>query len=65
MLEPQLREHRSLVNVTGNLLGAALGGDVLDAYELRAAALTGKAQQVVSHGCHCPARAFLPRRVGG
>jgi hypothetical protein len=51
--------------MTGDLFGAALGGDVLGARELGANALTGKAQQVTGYERYRAARAFLPRRVGG
>ena len=65
MLEPQVGEHRCLIDMTCDLLGAALGGDVLGARELRAATLTRKAQQVIGYERYRPARALLPRRVGG
>ena len=65
MLEPQVGKHRSLIDVTGDLLRAALGGDVLGARELRAAAGSGEVQQVTGYERHCPAGTLLPRSVGG
>jgi hypothetical protein len=65
VLEPEIREHRGLIDMTGNLLDAASRGDVLGACELRAATLTRKAQQVLGDEWHRSARAFLPRCVGG
>src|SRR3981189_3615410 len=55
VLEPKVGKHRSLIDVTGDLLRAALGGEVLGAGELRAATLAGKAQQITGYERHCPA----------
>jgi hypothetical protein len=65
VLETEVGQERSLIDVTGDLFGAPLGGDVLGARELGANTLTGKAQQVTGDERYCAARAFLPRRVGG
>ena len=65
VLEPQVGKHRSLIDVTRDLLRPALGGDVLSARELRAASLTGKAQQISGYERHCPPSTLLPRCVGG
>ena len=65
MLEPEVCKQRSLIDVTGNLLRAALGSDVLGAPERRAATLTGKVQQITGHERHCSAGTLLPRCVGG
>jgi hypothetical protein len=64
VLEPQVGKHRSLIDVTGDLLRAALGGDVLGARELRAATRSGKVQQITGNERHCPAGTLLPRSVG-
>jgi hypothetical protein len=65
VLEPEVGEHRSLIDVTGDLLRAALGSDVLGAPERRATTLTGQVQQITSDERHCPAGTLLPWRVGG
>jgi hypothetical protein len=65
VLEPKVGKHRSLIDVTGDLLRAALGGDVLGACELRAATLSGKVQQITGNERHCPAGTLPPRSVGG
>ena len=65
VLEPQVGKHRSLIDVTGDLLRAALGGEMLGARELRAATLAGKAQEITGYERHCPAGTLLPRCVGG
>jgi hypothetical protein len=54
-----------LINVDGDLFGAALGGDMLSARQLRAPTLASKADQVLGHHRYGAPRAFLPRRVGG
>jgi hypothetical protein len=64
VLEPEIREHRSLINVRGDLLGAALRGDVLSARELRAATGTSQADEVTGDQWHGAPRTLLPRRVG-
>jgi hypothetical protein len=65
VLEPEVGKHRSLIDVTGDLLRAALGGDVLGARELRSAALSGQVQQITRYEWHSSAGALLPRCVGG
>jgi hypothetical protein len=51
--------------VAGDLLRAALGGDVLGAGERGAPALVGQVAQVLGDERDGAARAPLPRRVGG
>jgi hypothetical protein len=54
-----------MVEVTGDLLGAAAGGEVLGPMQRRAPLLGRQVQQVLGnlgHGAPC---ALLPRRVGG
>ena len=63
-LKPQVRKYRSLINVTGDLFGPALGGDVLCAHQLRAPVIAGHADQVLGYQRNGSPRAFLPRRVG-
>jgi hypothetical protein len=53
-----------LIDVDRDLFGAALGGDVLSAGQLRAAAVACKADQVLCYQRHRSPRALLPRRVG-
>ncbi len=64
MLEPQVRQDHGLIDVNGDLLGAALRRDVLRACELGATAVAPKLDQIVCHQRHRPARTLLPRRVG-
>ena len=64
VLEPQVRKYSGLVDVNGDLFGAALGGDVLSAYQLRAPVVAGKADQVLGYERDSPPGAFLPWRVG-
>jgi hypothetical protein len=52
-----------LIDVNGDLLGAALRSYVLCARQLRAPAVPGKADQVLGHQRHRSPRAFLPRGV--
>jgi len=47
MLEPEVREHHRLIDVRGDLLGAALCGDVLCLYELGATAVAPEPDQIV------------------
>ena len=54
-----------MVYVTGDLLGAALRGDVLCVCELGATALAGKAQQVVGYDRYRTTGTSLPWRIGG
>ncbi len=65
MLEPEVGKHRSLIDVTGDLLRTALGSDVLGAPELRAATLTREVQEITGDERHRPAGTPLPRCVGG
>ncbi len=54
-----------MIDVTGDLLGAAARSDVLGAHERRASGLSGERDQVVGDQRHRSPRASLPRRVGG
>jgi hypothetical protein len=65
MVEPEIREHRGLINVASDLLGATPGGDVLSARQLRAPAGAREAQEVLHHQRHRPPRTLRPRRVRG
>ncbi len=65
MLDPEVAEKRRLIHVTGDLLGAPLGGHVLGARERRPATLIRAAQQIAGDKRHRPARAFLPRCISG
>lgn len=49
----------------GDLLGAALGGDVLGTRQRRAPLAAGEGHQVVGDQPHGSPRAFLPGRIGG
>ena len=64
LLEPQVGEHRRTVDMTGDLLGAALGGDVLGANQRRTPPFAGQTEQVIGDEWHCPPCAFLPWRIG-
>jgi hypothetical protein len=61
--QPQIREDRGLINVNGDLLGAALGGDMLGARQRRPATLTGKPDKIVRNERYRAPRAPLPGRV--
>ena len=50
--------------MNGDLLGAALGGDMLGARQRRPATVTGKPDKIVRHQGHGAPRALLPGRVG-
>src|SRR3954470_754465 len=63
-VQSQVGEDRGAVDVRGDPLGAALGGDVLDTDEPCAAAFGRDAQEVFSHIGDRAAGASLPRRVG-
>jgi hypothetical protein len=65
LLESQVREYRRTIDVTGDLLGATLRGDVLCAYQLRAPTLAGEIEQVIGDKRNRPPGALLPRCVGG
>ncbi len=62
-LKPQVGEYHSLVNVNGDLLGAALGGDVLSARQWRPATVAGKPEEIFRHQRYRAPRAPLPWRV--
>jgi len=63
VLESEVGEHHGLIDVDGDLLGAALGGDMLSVGQLDAPVVAGKADQVLGYQWHGAPRAFLPRRV--
>ena len=63
--EPQVRKYGALIDVDGDLFGAAPGSDVLGADQRRAATLAREADQVFGHQWYGAPRAFLPRCVGG
>jgi hypothetical protein len=52
-----------LVNVNGDLLGAALGGDMLGACQRRPTAIAGKPEEILRYERDRAPRAPLPRRV--
>lgn len=52
-----------MINVNGDLLGAALGGDMLRACQRRPATVAGKPQEILRHQRYRAPRAPLPRRV--
>ena len=54
-----------MIEVVGDLLGAAAGGEVLSAVQRRAPLLGREVQQVLGHQRDGAAGARLPRRVGG
>ena len=64
-LEPDLGEHGRVVEVTGDLLGAAAGGEVLGAVQRRPALRRRQVQQVLGDERDRAPGAALPRRVGG
>jgi hypothetical protein len=49
-----------LVNVSGDLLGAALGGDMLGARQRRPAGITGKSDEIPRHQRYRAPRAPFP-----
>jgi hypothetical protein len=53
-----------MINMNGDLLSPALGGDMLSAHQLRASAVASKADEVLGHKRHGTARALFPGRVG-
>jgi hypothetical protein len=52
-----------LINVNGDLLGTALGGDVLGARQRRSATVPGKPDEIVRYQRYRAQRALLPGRV--
>jgi hypothetical protein len=52
-----------LINVNGDLLGAALGGNMLGAGQRRPAAVAGELEEILRYQRYRPSRALLPRRV--
>jgi hypothetical protein len=54
-----------LIDVNGDLFGAALGGDMLGAHQRRPATITGKPDEIVRYQRYRASRALLPRRVSG
>jgi hypothetical protein len=53
-----------MVEMAGDLLGAAAGGEVLGAVQRRAPFLGREVQEILGHLGHRAPRALLPRRVG-
>jgi hypothetical protein len=53
-----------LINVSGDLFGAALGGDMLSTHQLRAPTVAGKADEIFGDQRYRAPCALLPRRVG-
>lgn len=53
-----------MIDVHGDLLGAALGGDVLGTRQRSAPVVAGEVHQVVGDQPHSSPRAFLPRCIG-
>jgi hypothetical protein len=53
-----------LIYVGSDLLGAALGGDVLSLNQPRSPAVAPQGHEILGHHRNGPASAFLPRRVG-
>jgi hypothetical protein len=54
-----------LINVAGDLLNAALGGDMLGAHQRRPAMVAGQSDEILRYQRNRAPRAPLPRRVGG
>jgi hypothetical protein len=52
-----------LINMNRDLLGAALGGDMLGACQRRPATIFGKPEEILRHEWYRAPRAPLPRRV--
>ena len=63
-LQPQVRKYRSLINVSGDLFGAALSGDMLSTRQLGAPAVASKTDEIFGYQRYRATRALLPRRVG-
>jgi hypothetical protein len=63
-VETQVGEERGLIDVNGDLLGAALGSDVLCARQRRASAVAGEGDEILGDEWYGAPRALLPRRVG-
>jgi hypothetical protein len=63
-VEPEVGEQDLLIDVDGDLLGAALGRDVLCAREWGAPGVTRAADEVLGDQRDGPSGTFLPGRVG-
>lgn len=63
--QPEVGEHRDLIDVDSDLLGAAVSGEVLSSSQRCAPTLAGKAEQIAGDQRNRPAGALLPRCVGG
>ena len=61
MLEPQICKDRGMINMNGDLFGAALGGDMLSAHQLHAPTVARDADEVLGYKRHGAARALFPR----
>ena len=64
LFQPKVRHHHGLVDVNGDLLGAAASRDVLSPRERGPPAISGETHQVTGDQRHGPPGAFLPGRIG-
>ena len=62
--QAQIRNHGGLINMTSDLLRAALSGDMLSARQMHPARAPGKPDEILSDQRYCTPRAPLPRCVG-
>ena len=65
MLQTEVGKDGGLIDMSGDLFDAALGGDVLGARQLGAPTEAREADEVLGNQWHGPPRALLPRRIGG
>jgi hypothetical protein len=63
-LQPQIGQDGRLIDVHGDLLGAALSGEMLSTRQRRPARLTGQPNEIIGDQRDRAARALLPGRVG-
>lgn len=63
LFEPEVREDHGMIDVNGDLLGAALCCDVLGTREWRTTTVARKSDQIFCDQRHRAARTLLPRRV--
>jgi hypothetical protein len=61
--QPQIREDHGLIDVNGDLFGAALGGDMLGARQRCPAPVTGQPDEIARYQRYRAPRALLPGRV--
>ncbi len=62
--QSEVGDHGGLIDVVGDLLGSALGSDVLGTSELRSPTLTREVEQIAGDQRDGPTRALLPWRIG-